>query len=989
MMRCFRIGIVCILLAVLFFTLSTIAQSARPFLVKVSRDNPSAVSVLREQGTPVHYKFEKWFIAQAGAADLEQFESHGIEFDVLDETAWTQPYYVLQRPQRKELGVLPDLGRILFQDRIQALVKIESDDALELARAGFQLTKIFQKGLPLFGERSERAPRLRAKRHTEDVIGALVNQVSQESVQSYVQTLQDFQTRLWASEPIWPASQWIYDTFVELGYADVAFENFVVPGQANVWFQPGYDVTVRNVVATKPGILYPDIVYIIGGHYDSINLDGIDTFVWAPGADDNASGAVGALEAARVLADIQLDCTVKFACWTAEEIGLRGSRHYAENAYDQGENIALYINYDMIGNLSENDPVRDINIGMSSGAQEHCDLMVQMINQYTTLVPNTYVTYGGGSDHSPFIQYGFDILYAEEGDFSPHWHRSTDIVENMDIPYFCEVVKMGLATLAAAAGPPESYPEPVLAYDSSIMDDDNEGGSCGNHNGYFDPGETVQISVALINYGGSPANDVHGALDINDPYVSLVDCEGSFGDISSGASSTSLKQFCFDISEHCPIGHCLNFSLDVTAAGGYEWTTYFTVQVTLPDIVYNSFSFEEIAGNGDGMLNPGETVNLKILLNNRGLRGASGITLELETDDPDITVSDRMSLFPDIGIDAVVTNSDDPFTFSVSEDAECLPVVFTLHLTEGDGYYETDLTFRLLVGQCLVLLVPDDGGANNGASYIEAFRNLGVPFVVDELHGTVDTRFNRLSDYSEVIWFTGAEESNTLSQEDQNNLEAFLDGGGRLFISGSMIGYEMGHTPFYRNYLHGDHVSFLTMLHHLDGSASNPVVGEREIRLASFGRNAQGFAGETDPISPAVSIFDYDRATEEGSGIIRSSGSGALAVETAVYKVVYFSFGLEGVEPFEDRVRVLADVLAWFKEPGIAKGDVDGNGTTDIIDAVLTVNIVLGVHQPDEGESARADMNYDGAIDVLDAIKVVSAVLGSSAKGALSASKDS
>ena len=176
--------------------------------------------------------------------------------------------------------------------------------------------------------------------------------------------------------------------------------------------------------------------------------------------------------------------------------------------------------------------------------------------------------------------------------------------------------------------------------------------------------------------------------------------------------------------------------------------------------------------------------------------------------------------------------------------------------------------------------------------------------------------------------------------------------------------------------------------HHLDGVPSNPVVGGREITLASVGRNAQGFAAETDPISPAVSIFDYARDTEEGPGIIRSSGSGALAVETSIYKLVYLSFGMEGIEPLEERVQVLLDVLSWFKEPGVDKGDVDGNGTTDIIDAVVAVNIVLGVHQANERELARADMNYDGAIDIIDVVKVVNAVLGISGKSGRAESTD-
>ena len=987
-MRCFRFFISAVVFTVLFCVIHAIAQGERPFLVKVSRDNPSPVSVLRELEVPVQYKLENWFIAQAGTEDLERFQAKGIDHTVLDKEAWSHSYYLINRPGRQELGALPDVGTIVFQNTMQAIVKVEADRAFELARSGYQLTKISQKSLPLFGDQEKETSRFRARQRTADVIGAIVNQVSPATIQSYVQSLQDFQTRLWASEPIWPASQWIYDKFIDFGYTDVVFEEFVVSGQDNVWYQPGYDVTVRNVVATKPGVLHPDIVYIIGGHYDSIVIDGItDPYVWAPGANDNASGAVGAMEAARILANVDLDCTVKFAAWTAEEIGLYGAEHYAENAYHRGENIALYINYDMIANLDKSDPVRDINIGRSTGAQDYSDLMVQMANQYTTLLPDPYVTGSSGSDHGPFMQYGYDILYASEGDFSPHWHQPTDVVDNMDIPYFCEVVKMGLATLAAAAGPPASFPDPLIVYEDYEMDDDAEGESVGNGNGYFDPGETVQVTLSLHNYGETQANGVIGRLMTNDPFVTLLDDEVSFGNIPSGGTGMSQGRYRFAISEDCPNGRYLNFSVHATAAGGYEWTTYFAVRITLPDFFYNTFDFEETVGDGDGALDPGETVDVYLLLGNAGLRSGSGITAELETGDPDVTVSDNLAVFPDIDVDASVENSD-PFTFSVSGDAEFHAILFTLHLSEGQGYYETDLTFRLLIGQGVVLLVPDDGGTGNEDYYIDAFQNLGVPYELSEVQGAAKSLSNALLDYTEVIWFTGSEESNTLTPEDRSDLEAFLDGGGRLLISGSMLGYEVGNTSFYRNYLHGDYVSFMTMLHHLEGAPSNPVVGEIDITLSSEGGNSQGFTGETDPISPAVSIFNYDRGTEEGAGVIRSSGSGAAAVENSVYKVIYFSFGVEGIEPLEDRVQVLADVLTWFKKPGIDKGDVDGSGSTDIIDAVVAVNIVLGMHQPDEGELVRADMNYDGAIDIIDVVKIVNAVLGSSGKATLSESTD-
>jgi hypothetical protein len=54
----------------------------------------------------------------------------------------------------------------------------------------------------------------------------------------------------------------------------------------------------------------------------------------------------------------------------------------------------------------------------------------------------------------------------------------------------------------------------------------------------------------------------------------------------------------------------------------------------------------------------------------------------------------------------------------------------------------------------------------------------------------------------------------------------------------------------------------------------------------------------------------------------------------------------------------------------------------------VAVNVVLGIYQPDAGETARADMNYDGTIDIIDLVKIVNAVLGTSGKGAIGDSMD-
>ncbi len=98
-------------------------------------------------------------------------------------------------------------------------------------------------------------------------------------METAVQRLEDFQTRYTYSDSIVPAAQWIYDQYVSFGYTDVKFDTFYLNNEPH-----------RNVIATKLGLVYPDSVIILGGHYDSIvSGPGTNRYVYAPGANDNAS----------------------------------------------------------------------------------------------------------------------------------------------------------------------------------------------------------------------------------------------------------------------------------------------------------------------------------------------------------------------------------------------------------------------------------------------------------------------------------------------------------------------------------------------------------------------------------------------------------------------------------------------------------------------------------------------------------------------------
>jgi Zn-dependent M28 family amino/carboxypeptidase len=110
-------------------------------------------------------------------------------------------------------------------------------------------------------------------------------------------------------------------------------------------------MTSWNVLGELPGKQDPRQIVILGCHYDGHDI--------SQGAGDPASGAVALLEAARVLAKYAPDLpfTIRFVLWGIEEIGLLGSRYYAQTHANELSDIRFYLNLDSAGAQTNN---RDI-----------------------------------------------------------------------------------------------------------------------------------------------------------------------------------------------------------------------------------------------------------------------------------------------------------------------------------------------------------------------------------------------------------------------------------------------------------------------------------------------------------------------------------------------------------------------------------------------------------------------------------------------------
>ena len=196
---------------------------------------------------------------------------------------------------------------------------------------------------------------------------AIIESVSVDRIKDDIATLANFGTRHTLSDTlsnergIGAARRWIFTTFQDISKA--CQECIEVSYQKN-YFEPDgrrivKPVWINNVVAIQKGTKYPNRFIIMSGDIDSRISDPNNYTDDSPGANDNASGMAGTIEAARVLSKYRFENSIIYAGLSGEEQGLFGGKGLAEYAQQQGWEIIGILNNDMIGNIKGVDGVID------------------------------------------------------------------------------------------------------------------------------------------------------------------------------------------------------------------------------------------------------------------------------------------------------------------------------------------------------------------------------------------------------------------------------------------------------------------------------------------------------------------------------------------------------------------------------------------------------------------------------------------------------
>ncbi|MFH1011348.1 MAG: C25 family cysteine peptidase [bacterium] len=183
---------------------------------------------------------------------------------------------------------------------------------------------------------------------------------------------------------------------------------------------------------------------------------------------------------------------------------------------------------------------------------------------------------------------------------------------------------------------------PVLSVLSPQIDDDGSGGSNGNGNSEFNPGERIELIPGVVNMGGSPAYGVVATLSRISGPVTVLDASATLGDISIGEQVFASDPAIVQVSSSAHNGDLVALRFVVRDEYGTQWQRDNTYMVVLPLLApaWARIADPPPEGNGDGFLLPGEGGQLYLVVANDGYGTATNVHATLASMDSDVTLLD-------------------------------------------------------------------------------------------------------------------------------------------------------------------------------------------------------------------------------------------------------------------------------------------------------------------------------------------------------------
>jgi hypothetical protein len=371
-------------------------------LIPVS-ETQNLETLFKNSELKIHYYCDNYVIATAENISISDAVT-------LDENAFAEGkqyaiVYCLENDKNDYLEKMNRSANRLYSGNNFLIMQIVSNDFKPYKNDGMVAIRDVQASLP----KSATAYPVITEQN-EEVLD-YISQVSTDSLMSYIQTLEDFETRYCLHPKMDEVRDWIKAKYESFGL-DVSLHHFIIS-----------DYEFDNVITIQRGTEFPNEYVVCGAHYDSYSFESNDI---AFGADDDASGTAGILETARILSQYDFKRSIIYCSFTVEELGLYGSGYFAEKCAKENMNIVGYFNLDMTGYLTEG---ADIHLSLIY-PNSALTLANYFDNVSTVYFPEVPVyKYSnlpwGDSDHTSFNNIGYKgIWWFEDIDCdSPFIHH--------------------------------------------------------------------------------------------------------------------------------------------------------------------------------------------------------------------------------------------------------------------------------------------------------------------------------------------------------------------------------------------------------------------------------------------------------------------------------------------------------------------------------------------------------------------------------------
>ena len=335
---------------------------------------------------------------------------------------------------------------------------------------------------------------------------SIVSEVSPARISKDINELANFGTRHTLSDKlsnqrgVGAATRWIYNEFQKIsdlcnGCIEVMYVSDTVSGESRV----PHPTEIVNVIAIQRGSERPNDFVMMSGDIDSRVSDPMNSKSDSPGANDNASGMAGVLEAARVLSSREYASSIIYAGLSGEEQGLFGGQIFAKHAIKHGWDIKAVLNNDMISNIEgingviNNSSVRIFSEGTRANETKEealirrftggeVDSPSRNLARFIKKLGNQYIVnldikliyrldrYGRGGHHRPFNEFGIPgVRIMETNEHYDRQHQDVrsergqffgDTMIGVDSEYAAKLTSLNLITLAQIAGAP-AFPTSV------------------------------------------------------------------------------------------------------------------------------------------------------------------------------------------------------------------------------------------------------------------------------------------------------------------------------------------------------------------------------------------------------------------------------------------------------------------------------------------------------------------------------------------------